>query len=160
MALSHIYCNKFSLETFEVISVWLLLCYKSFEYCVCVSITDTGMTLKHRDLTVWGRVATRWYQSTRWVLDMTTKINHRSLFSTHFWLLSIFYSLGWRTRGTSLHNRMKIHLLYDTWRKPLDTWTLEYQAWPGPTTPLYQKRSIGWFEFMFQEGHSRQSLSP
>ena len=35
MALSHIYCIKFSFETFDVISVWLLLCYKSFEYCVC-----------------------------------------------------------------------------------------------------------------------------
>ena len=29
------YCNKFSFETFDVISVWLLLCYKSFKYCVC-----------------------------------------------------------------------------------------------------------------------------
>ena len=27
---------------------------------MCVSITDPGMTLKHRDLTVWGRVATSW----------------------------------------------------------------------------------------------------
>ena len=26
---------------------------------MCVSITDPGMTLKHRDLTVWGRVATK-----------------------------------------------------------------------------------------------------
>ena len=25
---------------------------------MCVSITDPGMTLKHRDLTIWGRVAT------------------------------------------------------------------------------------------------------
>ena len=29
------YCNKFSLETFDVISVILLLYYKSFKYCVC-----------------------------------------------------------------------------------------------------------------------------
>ena len=35
MALSHIYCNKFSFETFDVISVLLLLCYKSFKYCAC-----------------------------------------------------------------------------------------------------------------------------
>ena len=45
------YCNKFSLETFDVISVRLLLCYKSSS-TVCVSITNPGMTLKHRDLTV------------------------------------------------------------------------------------------------------------
>ena len=36
MALSHIYCNKFSLETIDVISVWLLLCYKSIQV-LCVS---------------------------------------------------------------------------------------------------------------------------
>ena len=35
MALSHIYCSKLSFETFDVISVWLLLCCKSFKYCVC-----------------------------------------------------------------------------------------------------------------------------
>ena len=35
MALSHIYCNKFSFETFDVISGRLLLCYKSFKYCAC-----------------------------------------------------------------------------------------------------------------------------
>ena len=29
------YCNKFSSETSNVISVWLKLCYKSFKYCVC-----------------------------------------------------------------------------------------------------------------------------
>ena len=45
------YCNKFSFEIFDVISVCLLLCYKSSS-TVCVSITDPGMTLKHRDLTV------------------------------------------------------------------------------------------------------------
>ena len=57
------YCNKFSFEIFDVISVWLKLCYKSSSI-VCVSITDPGMTLMHRDQTVWGLVATRWYQST------------------------------------------------------------------------------------------------
>ena len=48
------YCNNFSFEKFDVISVWLLLCYKSSS-TVRVSITDPGMTLMHRDLTVWGR---------------------------------------------------------------------------------------------------------
>ena len=51
MALSHIYCNKFSFETFDVISVRLLLCYKSSSI-VRVSNTDPGMTLMHRDQTV------------------------------------------------------------------------------------------------------------
>ena len=58
------YCNKFSFETFDVISVWLHSAINPSS-TVCVSITDPGMTLKHRDLTVWGRFATRWYQSTR-----------------------------------------------------------------------------------------------
>ena len=35
----------------------ITLCYKSSSI-VCVSITDPGMTLTHRDLTVWGRIAT------------------------------------------------------------------------------------------------------
>ena len=60
------YCNKFSFETFNVISVWLQLCYKSLS-TVRVSITNPGMTLMHRDWTVWGMVDTRWYQSTRWL---------------------------------------------------------------------------------------------
>ena len=50
------YCNKFSFETFDVISVWLLLCYKSSS-TVRVSISNPGMTLMHRDWTVWGLVA-------------------------------------------------------------------------------------------------------
>ena len=45
------YCNKFSFETFDVISVLLLLCYKSSS-TVRVSITGPGMTLMHRDQTV------------------------------------------------------------------------------------------------------------
>ena len=36
-----------SLEIFDVISVWLLLCYKSSICTVRVSITDPGMTLVH-----------------------------------------------------------------------------------------------------------------
>ena len=51
------YCNKFSFETFDVISVWLHSVINPSS-TVCVSITDPGMTLKHRDLTVWGWVAT------------------------------------------------------------------------------------------------------
>ena len=42
MALSHIYCNKFSFETLDVISVWLLLCYKSFKYCVVSALLIQG----------------------------------------------------------------------------------------------------------------------
>ena len=42
MALSHIYCNKFSFETFDVISVWLLLCYKSSEYSVVSALLIQG----------------------------------------------------------------------------------------------------------------------
>ena len=38
------YCNKFSFETFDIISVWLKLCYKSSS-TMRVSITDPGMTL-------------------------------------------------------------------------------------------------------------------
>ena len=45
------YCYKISFETFDVISVCLLLCYKSSSI-VRVSITDPGMTLMHRDQTV------------------------------------------------------------------------------------------------------------
>ena len=60
MALSHIYCNKFSFETIDVMIVLLLPCYKSSS-TVCVSITDPGMTLKHRYLAVWGRVAIVWW---------------------------------------------------------------------------------------------------
>ena len=58
MALSHIYCNKFSFETLDVISVWLLLSYKSSEYCVVSALLIQGMTPEHRDQTVWGLVAT------------------------------------------------------------------------------------------------------
>ena len=45
------YCNKFSLETFDVI---VCDCHNVINpsSTVCVSITDPGMTLKHRDLTV------------------------------------------------------------------------------------------------------------
>ena len=42
MALSHIYCNKFSFETLDVISVRLLLCYKSFKYCVVSALLIQG----------------------------------------------------------------------------------------------------------------------
>ena len=35
MSLSHIIVISSLLRLFDVISVWLLLCYKSFEYCVC-----------------------------------------------------------------------------------------------------------------------------
>ena len=43
--------NKFSLETFDVI---VCDCYSIINpsSTVCVSITDPGMTLKHRDLTI------------------------------------------------------------------------------------------------------------
>ena len=37
----------FSFEIFDVISVWLLLCYKSSICTVRASITDPGMTLVH-----------------------------------------------------------------------------------------------------------------
>ena len=63
-------------------------------------------------------------------------------------------------QGTSSRNRMRIHLLDDTWRKLLGTWTLEYQASPGPTTPHYQKKSAGWFKYEFQEERSRQNSKP
>ena len=45
------YCNRFSLETFDVI---VCDCYSVINpsSTVCVSITDPGMTLKHGDLTV------------------------------------------------------------------------------------------------------------
>ena len=51
------YCNKYSLWDIRCIKCVIELCYKSSS-TVCVSITDPGMTLKHRDLTIWGRVAT------------------------------------------------------------------------------------------------------
>ena len=45
------YCNKFSFETFDVISVCLHSVINP-SGTVRVSITDPGMTLMHRDLTV------------------------------------------------------------------------------------------------------------
>ena len=45
------YCNKFSLETLDVISERLLLCYKASSI-VRVSITVPGMTVMHRDQTI------------------------------------------------------------------------------------------------------------
>ena len=42
MALSHIY---FSFVTLDVISVWLLLCYKSFKYCVVSALLIQGWHL-------------------------------------------------------------------------------------------------------------------
>ena len=45
------YCNKFSFETFDVISVSLHSVINPSS-TVCVSITDPGMPLIHRDLTV------------------------------------------------------------------------------------------------------------
>ena len=51
------YCNKISFETFDVISVWLHSVINPSS-TMCVSITDPGMTLMHRGLTVWGRIAT------------------------------------------------------------------------------------------------------
>ena len=47
MALSHICHNYFSLEILDVISVWLVLCYKSSICTMRVRITDPGMTLVH-----------------------------------------------------------------------------------------------------------------
>ena len=60
------YCNKFCFETFDVISVCLYSVIKPSS-TMCVSIIDLGMTLMHRDLIVWGQIATRWYQSPRWM---------------------------------------------------------------------------------------------
>ena len=51
------YSNKLSFETFDVISVWLHSVINPSS-TVFVSITDPGMALMHRDLTVWGRIAT------------------------------------------------------------------------------------------------------
>ena len=45
------YCNKFSFETFDVISV-LLHSVINPSSIVCVSITDPVMTLMHRDQTI------------------------------------------------------------------------------------------------------------
>ena len=45
------YYNKFSFKTFDVISVWLHSVINPSS-TMCVSITDPGMTLMHRDLTV------------------------------------------------------------------------------------------------------------
>ena len=38
----YIYFNKLSFETFDVISVWLLLCYKSSKYCVVSALLIQG----------------------------------------------------------------------------------------------------------------------
>ena len=45
------YCNKFSLETFDVIVCDFYSVIKPSS-TMRVSITDPGMTLRHRDLTV------------------------------------------------------------------------------------------------------------
>ena len=160
MALSCIYCKKFSFETFDVISVWLLLCYKSIRVLCVSALPIQGW---HWSTETWPSEVGSLQDGIRAHAECRTRplrkaIGHSSLpisDSSPF-----FYSLGWRTQGTSLHNRMKTYPLDDTWRKSLGTWTSEYQASPGPTPPLYQKWSVGWFEFIFQEGHSRQSLSP
>ena len=160
MALSHIYCKKFSFETFDVISVWLLLCYKSFKYCACQHYWSRDDTDAQRpDCLRFGCYKMVSEHMLTIGHDHWAKaLDHYSLFS--FLTPPLFYSLGWRMQGTSSRNWMKIHPLDATWRKSLDTWTSEYQASPGPTSPLYLKRSTGWFKFKFQEGRSWQSLSP
>ena len=55
---------------------------------MCVRITDPGMTLKHRDLTVWGRVTTRWHFS-----QFKTRLVSSHLCKTQSMLLS--YYLTW-----------------------------------------------------------------
>ena len=160
MALSHIYCNKFYFETFVVISVWLLLCHKSFEV-LCVSAlpiqgwhwrTETWLSEVASLQDGIRALAECRTQPLRWAIDHSSLlISDSSPYSN---------SLGWRTQGTSLHSRMKTPRLDDTWRKSLSTWTSEYQPSPGPTPPLYQKRSVGWFKFKSQEGRSHQSLNP
>ena len=160
MPLSHIYCNKFSLETFDVISVWFLLCYKSIQVLCVSALPIQGW---HLYTEIWPSEVGLLQDGIRAHAECRTRplrwaICHSSLLI--FWLLSIFYSLGWRTQGTSLLNRMKTHPLDDTWRKSLGIWTSEYQASPGPTPPLYKKKSAGPFEFMFQEERLRQLRNP
>ena len=117
------FCNKFSFETFDVISVWLPLCYKSFKYCVCQHYRSRDDT-EHRDFGPFGSWSLQ--DGIRAHADCRTRplrqtLDHSSLLISDFSPFSI--SLGWWTQGTSSLNRMKTHLLDDTWRKSLGTWT-------------------------------------
>ena len=58
------YCSRFSFETFDVISVWLLLCYKSFEYCVCQHYRSRDDTEAQR---LDGLRSTRYISLARWL---------------------------------------------------------------------------------------------
>ena len=82
-----------SSEIFDVISVWLLLCYKSSICTVRVSITDPGMTLVHSST---GHLRSGRYKvGIRAHADCRTRplsLSPRKLLSSHFWPLSTFYS--------------------------------------------------------------------
>ena len=81
-----------SLELFDVISVWLLLCYKSFEYCACRhywSRDDTDAQRLDRLRSGRYKMVSEHDHSCR---TRPLSLNPRSVFSSHFWLLSIFHS--------------------------------------------------------------------
>ena len=157
MAFSHIVVISTLFETLDVISVWLDSVINPRVLCVS-AIPIQGW---HLSTETWPSEVGSLQDGIRAHTDCRTRPlakgkGYSSLLISNS---SPFLLYRWRTQGTSFLNRMKTHLLVDTWRKSLGTWTSKYQASPGPTPPLYQKRSVGWFEFKFQEGHSCQLLS-
>ena len=108
MALSHIYCNKFSFETFDVISVWLLLCYKSFKYCACQHYRSTDDTdaqrsdflrsgryisglVNHQHLMLFLDFYLRWFQhheelGNHFHHPLHTIVHHEVLLTWWWWL--------------------------------------------------------------------------
>ena len=65
------YCNNYPFVTLVVISVWLNSAINPPVLCVS-AILIQGWHLSTETTVHWDRVATKWYQSTRWLQDATT----------------------------------------------------------------------------------------
>lgn len=105
----------FSLEIFDVISVWLQLCYKSSICTVRVSITDPGMTLVHSNTD--HLRSGRYKVGIRAHADCRTRplsLSPRKLLSSHFWPLSTFYSFRNGESKEQVHATRWRHAVWST----------------------------------------------
>ena len=100
------YCNKYSFRDTRCNKCVSELCYKSLSN-VCVSNTDPGMTLKHRD---YGPFGIRAHADCR-TRPLGKAIGYYSLLISNS---SPFLLYRWRTQGTSSLNQMMTHLSDDT----------------------------------------------
>ena len=95
------YCNKFYFETFDVLSVWLQLCYKSFEVlCVsalpiqgwhlCTEIWPFGVRSLHNGV-VQPRNKLKMWNPRKMLLLHNTRETLAQLFNRRIWNLCTTY---------------------------------------------------------------------